>query len=224
MQGRSSRHSALLLALGAFAGHIACGKSAPPPPEADPAKVTTLAKQLIANMPHMMAVRECKPADYAGTLPMTYRSLTLLSGDTPSREAFDADWVNPTELDAPQIRVLLDSKDTTLKRRAAVPVLDAKGGYLVYKVDVVNAPMALGIKELKIGTVLTRIIRFEHDTTATCVGSLDFQNDRAKSDWAIQVSDKPGIDPAVVKALQDDLAAQYVKNAPRPAAVPPPKK
>ena len=224
MQVRSSLRSALLLAVGAFGGQVACGQKAPPPPEADPAKVTTLAKQLLANMPHMAAVRECKDADYAGTLPMTYRSLTLLAGDTPSREAFDADWVNPTELDAAEVRVLLDSKDPKLKRRAAVPILDAKGGYLVYKVDVVNAPMALGIKELKIGTVLTRVIRFEHDTVATCVGSVDFQNDRKKSDWAIEASDKPGIDPAVVKALQDDLAAQYVKNAPRPLAVPPPKK
>jgi len=218
MSARSSAHKlALALAL------AACGKSAPPPPEADPAKVIDIAHKLEANMPGMATVRDCKPDDYAGALPLTWRSLTQLAGETQSKESRDADWINPPELDAAPVRVLLDSQDVKLKRRAAAEVLGAKS-FMLYKVDVVNAPMAVAIKELKTGTVLTRIIRFERDTTPTCVAMLDFQNDPAKSDWAISVSDKPLIDPAVAKALRDDLAAQYVKNAPRATVIPPPKK
>ena len=217
MSGRSSLHSVLAVALVA-----ACGKSAPPPPEADPAKVIDVAKTLGTNMPGMSTVRNCTDADYPGTVSMTWRSLLLLSGDVPSKEPRDADWINPPELDAMQVRELLEGKDTKVKRRAAAHVLDAKA-YLVFKVDVVNAPMALGFKELKIGTVLGRVIRFEKNLTPTCVGMFEFQNDQAKSDWAISVSDKAVIDPAVAKALRDDLAAQYLKNAPQVAAIPPAK-
>jgi hypothetical protein len=84
----------------------------------------------------------------------------------------------------------------------------------VHKVDVVNAPIALGIKELKIGSASARAIRYERNGKPTCVSLVDFTNDRAKSDWAISVSDKTLIDPAVAKAMRDDLAAQYVKRAP----------
>ena len=197
----------------------ACGKSAPPAPEADPAKVIDIAKKISMNMPGMSTVPDCKDADYVGTLPVTYRSLVLLAGEVPSVEARDQDWINPVELDATPVRELLEGKDTKRKRRAAAQMLKANA-YLLYKVDVVNAPMALGFKELKIGTVLTRVIKFDRAGVATCVGRVEFQNDQAKSDWAISVSDKAVIDPAVAKALRDDLAAQYVKNAPRPAAIP----
>lgn len=214
MSGRSSLRS--VLALAALA---ACGKSAPPAPEADPSKVIDIAKKLEMNMPGMSTVPDCKDADYVGTLPVTYRSVMLLAGETPSVEPRDAEWINPVELDAMPVRALLDGKDAKVKRRAAAEVLAAKA-FLMFKVDVVNAPMALGFKELKIGTVLTRVIKFDRAGNPTCVGRVEFQNDQAKSDWAISVSDKAVIDPAVAKALRDDLAAQYVKNAPHPAAIP----
>jgi hypothetical protein len=215
MSARSSLHNVALVGLLL----AACGKNAPPPPEADPAKVVDVAHKMTLNMPGMAAVRECKPDDYQGVLPLTWRSLLLLANEKPSAEPRDAEWINPVDLDAAPVRALLDSKDTTSKRRAAASILAAKA-YLLYKVDVVNAPMALGIKELKTGTVLTRIIRFERDQTPTCIAMLDFQNVQAKTDWAISVSDKQVIDPAVAKALRDDLAAQYVINAPRPTAIP----
>jgi hypothetical protein len=215
MSARSSLRNVALVALLA----TACGKKAPPPREADPTRVAAVAHKITMNMPGIAAVRECKPDDYAGVLPLTWRSLLLLANEKPSAEPRDADWINPVELDAAPVRALLDSTDATSKRRAAASILDAKA-YMLYKVDVVNAPMALGIKELKTGTVLTRIIRFERDQTPTCVGMVDFQNDQAKTDWAISVSDKQIIDPAVAKALRDDLAAQYVINAPRPTAIP----
>jgi len=222
MSARSSLHSALLVAAVLAGG---CGNKTKPPPEADPAQVQDLAKKLVANMPGMAAVRECKDADFANTTTLTFRSVLQLAGEALSPEPRDADWINPPQLDSPAIRTLLDSKDDTAKRRAAADVLAAKA-YLLYKVDVVNAPIALLIKELKIGTVLTRAIVYEKTATPRCVVSVDFQNDRAKSDWAISVSDKTLIDPAVAKAMRDDLAEQFLKNAPgrAPAAPPPSKK
>jgi hypothetical protein len=183
-------------------------------PEADPAKVKNLAHQLIANEPGMSAVRECKDADFANTIPMTWRSLRTIAGDPITKENREADWINPTQLDAPAIRTFLEAKDTTQKRRAAATILAKNAAYLVHKVDVVNAPIALGIKELKIGSASARAIRYERNGKPTCVSLVDFTNDRAKSDWAISVSDKTLIDPAVAKAMRDDLAAQYVKRAP----------
>ena len=179
-------------------------------PEADPAKVKNLAHQLIVNEPGMAAVRECKDADYANTIPVTWRTLKLLAGDPIGKENREADWINPPQLEAPAFRKVLESKD----RHAAAQILAKNAAYLVHKVDVVNAPIALGIKELKIGSIGARAIRYERDGKPTCVALVDFTNDRAKSDWAISVSDKTLIDPAVAKAMRDDLADQYVKHAP----------
>ena len=203
MQARS-----LLLSL------VILGGCKPKQPEADPAKVKVLAHKLITNEPGMAAVRECKDADYANTIPMTWRSLRTIAGDPITRENREADWINPPQLDAPAIRTLQDSKDTTAQRRAAAQLLAKDAAYLVHKVDVVNAPIALGIKELKIGSISARVIRYERNGQPTCVSLVDFTNDRAKSDWAISVSDKTLIDPAVAKAMRDDLADQYVKHAP----------
>ena len=84
----------------------------------------------------------------------------------------------------------------------------------------VNAPLALGVKELKPGTVGSRvIIRFDNNAPAprrarACVRVPELA--RAQTEWAIAKSDKAGIDPLVSQALRDDLAAQYVKLAPKP--------
>jgi hypothetical protein len=208
------------VALASLASVAACKKPAPPVPEADPAKVAVLAKQLVANMPGMAAVRQCKDADFANTTPLTFRSTLLLAGEAPSTtEPRDAEWINPPQLDGAAIRTLLDSKDTTAKRRAAAEVLASKA-FLMFKVDVVNAPMALLVKELKIGTILSRAIRYEANGQPTCVINVDFQNDRAKSDWAISVSDKTLIDPKVAQALREDLADQFLKHAPGRAPAP----
>lgn len=182
-------------------------------PEADPAKVKNLARQLIQNEPGMAAVRDCKDADYENTQPVTWRTLKLLAGDPIGKENREADWINPPQLEAPGFRTVLESKDKTTQRRAAAQVLRAKA-YLVHKVEVVNAPIALGIKELKIGSISARAIRYERNGQPSCVVIVDFQNDRAKSEWAISVSDKTLIDPAVAKAMRDDLVDQYLKHAP----------
>ena len=65
--------------------------------------------------------------------------------------------------------------------------------------------------------------RHERNGTATCSKLIYFQNDKAKSDAAIAASDKTLLDPAIIKAMQDDLHDQYLKHVPvLPLASPPP--
>src|SRR5690606_4037395 len=110
---------------------------------------------------------------------------------------------------------LLDDKaDQTARRRAAAQVLAAKA-FLVHKVDVVNAPIALEIKHLARGTIHARVIRFDTNAKPVCVSQVEFQNDEKKSDWAISVSTKNLIDPEVARLMREDLREQYVKAAPR---------
>ena len=86
-----------------------------------------------------------------------------------------------------------------------------------------TAPRALGAKELKTGTINARVIRYDRRSgQPTCVYVWNFQNTREKTDWAISVSNKAYIDPAVMKVLQDDLVAQYLANVPRGTPAPPP--
>ena len=211
MSARSSRRDLAVLAL-ALTG--ACGKSGPKKPEANPAQVATMAAKMLRNVPTPAAVPDCTDPDFVGAVPITWRSLTLLGGEkVPSRPEDEA-WINPPELDAPSIRALLDGKNKTAARQAAAEVLAAPA-LVAYKVDLVNAPMALGVKELKRGTVSTRIIRYEKTGIPSCVLVFHFQNDEKISDDAIEVSDKTNIDPAVAKILKDDLTAQWIKQAPR---------
>jgi hypothetical protein len=210
MSGRSSLRNALVIACSL----AACGKRGPTKPEADPAEVKKLAAAMLREVPTPAAARDCTPKDLEGGLPMTFRALTLLGGLTPASRPEDEAWINPPELDAPAVRTLLDSKDTTAKRQAAAELMAAPA-WIAYKVDYVNAPMALGIKELKIGTIGTRVIRYEKTGIPGCVLVFNFQNDQKISDDAIEVSDKPVIDPAVAKILRDDLTKQWITQAPR---------
>jgi hypothetical protein len=210
MSGRSSPRELLLIA----AALAACGKSGASKPEADPAEVKTLADKMAREVPTPAATRDCTPADFNGALPMTWRSLVQLAGRTPATRPEDQDWINPTPLDAPVVRTLIESKDQKAKRQAAAEALAAPA-WLVYKVDYVNAPMALGVKELKIGTIGARVIRYEKTGVPGCVLVMNFQNDQKISDDAIELSDKATIDPAIAKILRDDLTAQWIKHAPR---------
>jgi hypothetical protein len=188
MWARSSRPSLLLLAI------VACGHREQP--AADPAALRALAARMTHNVPAPGALRDCTPEDLHGT-SLTFRSLELLAGEPLSARPEDAEWINPAELD-----------HTPAELRAAK-------AWVVYKVDLVNAPMALGVKELKIGTVHTRVIRYEASGAPTCALVFSFQNDPAVSAKAIEVSDKAQIDPQVMKVLREDLVAQYLKLAPR---------
>ena len=218
MSGRSSAHSLAGLAwLAACAALAACGKSdsGPKKPEADPAEVGKLAALMARNVPTPAATRECTPEDLDGGAPMTFRSLMLLANHKLADRPEDAPWVNPTQLEHPAVPTLLDDKADKTKVRQAAAELLAAPFWIAYKVDHVNAPMALGVKELKLGTVGTRVIRYEKTGVPACVQVFFFQNDKKISDDAITVSDKAAIDPAVAKILRDDLARQYIKLAPR---------
>jgi hypothetical protein len=217
MSARSSRHSGLVLAGAAALVAGACGKgsSEPTKPEASPAEVTALAATMAKNVPTPAAVRDCTHDDLAGGTPMTFRALMQLGDQKLSDHPEEAAWINPAELDAPAVRVFLDDKATKLAKRQAAAELLAAKFWVAYKVDLVNAPMALGVKELKIGTVHTRVVRYEKTGLPSCVVVFNFQNDKAVSDKAIEISDQGEMDPEVSKLLRDDLIVQWIKLAPR---------
>jgi hypothetical protein len=210
MSGRSSACSALV----AVAAIASCGH--PAAPEADPAQIQALAAKMAGEVPVPASQPHCTPADLAGAPDLTYRTLRQLGNLPIAATAELADWINPVQLDVPAVRVLADpAADTTVKRRAAAEMLGARA-WLVHDVQFVGAPLALGVKELKIGTVGTLIIRYDRATgKPTCTQLFSFQNTRATNDWAIKISDTPVIDPRVQKVLRDDLAAQYLKLTPR---------
>jgi hypothetical protein len=215
MSARSFLHSVAVVAV------AACGSKAPPKPEGDPAQVKTLAATMIDNSPVPAALDRCKDADLAAPITITFRTLRRLAGqpiDTPEL----ADWINPPALDASAAQTILDEKADALATRQAAGELLAAKSWMVYRVDLVNAPMALGVKELKTGFVNARAIRYDRATgRPTCVTVFNFSNTRDKTDWAISVSNRPYVEPAVAKILREDLGEQYAKALPRPPAAPP---
>jgi hypothetical protein len=224
MSGRSSRRelrvAATTVAATAAAAcatlALGCGKSAAKKPEADPATVKALAATMAGEVPTPAAVPDCTPADLDGGAPLTFRTLMLL-GDKkidPMRPE-EAEWINPPALDAPAARTLVAPAASATAARQAAAELLAAPFWVVYKIDNVNAPMALGVKELKIGTIGTRVIRYEKTGHPSCVLVFFFQNDKAVSDDAIAKSDRALMDPEIAQLLRDDLAAQWIKQAPR---------
>lgn len=215
----SPRNLALAFAVLAAAG---CGSRTKKAPEADPAVAKDLATRLLKAMPSPSQTRECTDADYQNVPSITYRSLLQLAAwPAPDTEATLKPWINPPDLDGPGVATLLDAKaDEPAKRRAAAEFARSGKAVLVYRVDMVNAPIALAVKHPIRGTVHTRTIRFDNGLP-TCVAMVSFQNDKEKADWAIAMSTQSMIDPAVAKAMQDDLTEQYVKVAPGHVAAAP---
>jgi hypothetical protein len=212
MSVRSSARN--LLALAVLVSSGGCHH----PPEADPAKFLGIADRMVNDVPAPAAVRTCKPDDLVGS-PMTRRTLLLIDNRQLDNIAELSDWMNPTELDAPAARTLIDpAADETARRRATAELLAAPA-YLIYRLDLVAAPIALGVRDLKIGTIGGRLIRYDKAGTPTCVVLFTFQNDAEKSDAAIARSRAATVvDPAVAKAMRDDLHEQYLVHAPRPVA------
>ena len=174
---------------------------------------------MVNDVPAPAAVRTCKPEELIGA-PMTRRTLLLIDNRALEQIAELSDWMNPTELDAPAASVLADpAASDTAKRRATAELLAAPA-YLIYRLDMVAAPMALGVKDLKIGTIGGRLIRYDRGGTPVCVALFTFQNDKEKSDSAIARCHAAAVvDPAIAKEMRDDLHEQYLKNAPRPVAL-----
>jgi hypothetical protein len=219
MSALSSRPErfALVAAVIALSASAACGKSsAKKKPEADPALVKALAAKMAHAVPSPAALRDCSGDDLTGGVPMTFRSLVVLAGlPLPQDKPEYAAWINPPALEAPEVATLVAGTSTPLEQRQAAAVLVNAPFWVAYKVDMVNAPMALGVKELKTGTVATRVIRYEKTGIPSCALVFFFQNDKAISDDAIAKSDKATIDPAIAKMLREDLTAQFIKQAPR---------
>ncbi len=225
MLARSSRRElALVLAVlgwGVGAGASAgCGSKAP---ESDPAAFVALAGTMLGNVPPPGATA-CSDSQVLGGATMTMRTLLDIAKrpyeDRPERR----DFVNPPQLDVPAARVLLDPKASERDRRRAAAELAAAPFYLVYIIDHVDVPMALGFKELKLGIASGRALRYDRKGQLECVRVFSWHNDQALSDAAIAKSDKAVIDPAIAKQLSDDLTVQLLKRIaalsvpPRPAA------
>jgi len=182
--------------------------------------VTARAQQIEKNVPAPGAVHDCKPEDLAGGIAMTQRTLLQLAKIPIGDEPEHADWTNPTALDSPASRVLVDpNADPDAIKSAAADWLLAPF-YVVYRVDIANAPMALGIKDLKRGTLGARVIRYDRSAHPTCVVVFSVQNDKDVSDLAIKKSDRALIDARIVNALREDLTQQYLLSVPGPKPVP----
>jgi hypothetical protein len=216
MWARSSRRDALAL----IALTTACGKHARNP-DLDPARIQDHARRVAHNLPAPAAVPACKPNELAGGATLSFRTLLELAGDPIASTPEHADWINPPALDVPAARLLIDPAADAAAKRQAAAELEAAPFWVVYHVELVDAPLALGVKELKLGTVGTMVLRFDRAGLPTCMLPFYFQNTKEKNDWAIAKSDRPVVDPAVAQALREDLAAQFVKLAPGRAPAPP---
>jgi hypothetical protein len=181
-------------------------------PEADPAQVVAALKQAVKSFPGP-GMTACKDHEVVGGATMTAVTFFHITGfDYKEAKPEYQAYVNPPELDSPAARVLADAKASPQAKRQAAAELLAAPFYLIYHVDLVNAPMALQVKELKRGTVNARAIRFDKQGNVVCVRVFAWQNDKAVSDSAIKRSNKAQIDPAIAKELQDDLRVQYLER------------
>lgn len=211
MSARSSAPDLVTgLALGLAAVAAACNTSHKP--EADPERLVPLMKTIDKNTPTPGAAPTCTPDQMVGGATMTQVTMLKLEREPANPGAEREDWINPPELDSPAARELIDpATDETTRRQAAYELLSAPF-YLIYRVDIVDAPMAIGVKDLKRGTVGMRVLRYDREGVLTCIKVMNFQNSLAKSDWAILKSNLAVMDPKVSAALRDDLHSELLKH------------
>lgn len=208
MSARSSTRDLALAA--ACLAAAACSTSHKP--EADPARLVPIMKAMDKNTPAPGGAPDCTPDQMIGGATMTQVTLLKIAKEPANPGASRDDWINPTELDSPAARELIDpAVDETTQRQAAYELLSAPF-FLVYRIDLVDAPMAIGVKDLKRGTVGARALRYDRQGNIVCLKVLTFQNSRDKSDWAILKSNLALMDPKIVAALQDDLRDQLLKH------------
>jgi hypothetical protein len=210
MSARSSRPSPIAYAVLAAAAAAGCSKKQPAKPQADPAKVTALAATMYKHTPAPAAVRNCKPEELAGGAVMTYLTVLKLGNQPIKDDPVRSDWINPSEVEHPAARTLVDPAAEDRARREAAAELLAAPHYVVFRVEMIDVPLALEIKELKRGAVGVRAIRYDKRGRAACLHVFTVQNDKQKSEWAMDQTTKVTVDPEVVKALRDDLHAQMI--------------
>jgi hypothetical protein len=196
------------------AGALATACSTTHKPEADPSRLVPIMRAMDKNTPAPGGAPTCRPDQMIGGATMTQVTLLKIAGDSANPGPEREDWINPPELDVPAARELIDpAASETTKRQAAYELLSAPF-YLVYRIDIVDAPMALGVKDLKRGTIGARVLRFDRKGDIECVRVLTFQTSQDKSDWAILKSNLPTIDPKVAEALRADLHDQLLRHVP----------
>ena len=179
-------------------------------PEADPARLVPIMKAMDRNTPAPGGAPTCTPDQMIGGATLTQVTLLKIAGEPANPGPEREDWINPPDLDSPAARELIDPKlDETTVRQAAYELLSAPF-YLVYRIDLVDAPMAIGVKDLKRGTVGARALRFDREGNIVCVKVMTFQNTLARSDSAILRSNLAVMDPKISAELRDDLRAQFL--------------
>ncbi len=217
MSGPSSRRDvAIIVALSLLTACSGKRKQA----EADPQQVTALATTMLQRVPLPAGVRGCEFSEVIGGATLTHRTLIQLAHQALPTTPELAEYVNPTDLDSPAARTLIESTDTAVQRHAAAELLAAPS-YLVYHVDLVDSPLPLGVKDFKRPTVGARAIRYDKTGTPLCILVFFWGNSKAKHQWAMKVSDKPTLDPTVVKEMQVDLTAEMLKRIAALAVAPP---
>jgi hypothetical protein len=222
MSGRSStrrRAAGPWLALPCLAlGAASCSSEATQKkPEADPAQVGELAATLLRNTPAIAGVPECTPEDLRAGARLTLRTVMQLAGrevptDATSNAAL-AEWTNPPTLDAPAARGLGRRRVDEHARRQAAAELLAAPGYRLYRVDSVDVPLAIEVKELKRGVVSARAIKYDARREPVCMTVYPVRNSKEKSDWAMEKSNRVRVDPTIAQALRDELSEQLLLMA-----------
>lgn len=208
----SDRSSVRDLGLAGVAVAAVAACSSQHKPEANPERLKPIMRAMDKNTPAPGAAPTCRPEEMIGGATMTQVTMLKLFDEPANPGPEREDWINPPELDSPAARELIDpATDESTRWQAAYELLGAPF-YLVYRIDMVDAPMALGIKDLKRGTIGARVLRYDRNGDIVCLKLLQFQNSRDKSDWAIARSNLAVMDPKVAAALRDDLRDQLLKR------------
>lgn len=198
--------------LGIAAGLFAPACSTSHKPEADPERLVPIMQAIDKHTPAPGGAPTCTPDQMIDGATLTQVTLLKLAKEPANPGPERDDWINPAELDSPAARELIDpAVDETTKRQAAYELLSAPF-FLVYRIDLVDAPMALKIKELKRGVVGLRVLRFDKKGDIACVKVMIIQNTLEKSDEAILKSNLAVIDPKVAEELRSDLRDQLLKH------------
>jgi hypothetical protein len=222
MLGRSSpRELAAVVVLASIAaGAGACRK----PPEADPEKVVKLAQTMIRNVPVPGAARDCTPSELQNGATVTMRTLYMLAElEMPDIAGLQA-WINPTELDSPAATALVDENASEKAKRQAAAELLAAPYFLIYRVDHIAAPLALGVKEFKRGSVGARALHYNKKGELVCLIVFDWLNDDTKAREAYAKSTYAKVAPEVIQQQREDLVDQMLKKVQSLAIPKQPKK
>ena len=152
-RGRGCRDDHLRVASAWLLAALAACESTPKQPEADPAHVKALATKMAQNTPAPQAARACQPNRPTSACPtLTDRTLLQLADLPIKADPEHADWIEPAAaLESPTVHELTGTDSARPPRRrhrcwACRPGSSTRSTWS-------NAPMALGIKELKIGTI-----------------------------------------------------------------------